>query len=440
MENPQPFRSDEFGDDGADETDEAIDTAAQIGLDERRMHVRAYNYWSSLLEDRAYPSIEDLDPASIEDFGANSILIDFTSGREDPAIVWLGKAIREECGIEGKIESIAEVPPRSLLSRLTDHYMQIIANQAPVGFEAEFENGAGKDMLYRGILMPFSSNDEAIDFIFGVISWKEAVDEPTALALHAEIEDAMAGFEPVPAEPAPAEPEDEDALELTETMAVADIPTDEPDIPQANIEPAEPATPESLADRLAIARDSAAEARDAHRRSRAALYEALGHAYDLALATEADPEGYAELLEETGIAVQDRAPMTPIVKLVFGIDYDKSRITEFAAALSYARREHLAPGSFADFLARYDGGLKAVVAAERALRRPAGTIDRTETARETLREATPRLVIDLPGEEEDGGEFTLLVARREDDGRLAILGSVPKAAKLTDQAIRKLAR
>ena len=36
---------------------------------------------------------------------------------------------------------------------------------------------------------------------------------------------------------------------------------------------------------------------------------------------------------------QARAPMTPIVKLVFGADYDKTRLTEFAAALSYAERE-----------------------------------------------------------------------------------------------------
>ena len=48
----------------------------------------------------------------------------------------------------------------------------------------------------------------------------------------------------------------------------------------------------------------------------------------------ASREDYAELLEESGIKAQARAPMTPIVKLVFGIDYDKARLTEFAAALS----------------------------------------------------------------------------------------------------------
>ena len=75
------------------------------------------------------------------------------------------------------MRTISEVPSRSLLSRLTDHYMQIIANRAPVGFEAEFDNPAGENICYRGILMPFSSDGETIDFIYGVINWKR-VDDP----------------------------------------------------------------------------------------------------------------------------------------------------------------------------------------------------------------------------------------------------------------------
>ena len=64
------------------------------------------------------------------------------------------------------------MPSRSLLSRLTDHYMQIIANRAPIGFEAEFVNQRGENICYRGILMPFSSDGDTIDFIYGVINWK----------------------------------------------------------------------------------------------------------------------------------------------------------------------------------------------------------------------------------------------------------------------------
>ncbi|MFL6747734.1 MAG: hypothetical protein ACJ8E6_03445, partial [Sphingomicrobium sp.] len=116
------------------------DPSMEIGADERRMHVRAYNHWCSLLDGRDYPSIEDLDPGSIQDFGPHSVLLDFTEGSDNPATPYIGTAIREECGLTDDIKSISDVPGRSLLSRLTDHYMQIIANRAPVGFEAEFVN------------------------------------------------------------------------------------------------------------------------------------------------------------------------------------------------------------------------------------------------------------------------------------------------------------
>jgi hypothetical protein len=192
-----------FGDERVD-IDEAIDVASEpdvdeggvgdamfdLGGDERRMHVRAYNHWVSLLKGRPYPGIGDLDPANI-DFGPHSVLIDFTGGIDDPTIAFLGERLREECGLETDIVRVADVPGRSLLSRLTDHYLQIIANRAPIGFEAEFVGTRGRTTLYRGILMPFSSDGEAIDFIYGVINWKEMVDDATQATLDAELDAAV---------------------------------------------------------------------------------------------------------------------------------------------------------------------------------------------------------------------------------------------------------
>ena len=85
------------------------------------------------------------------------------------------------------IRQISEVPSRSLLSRLTDHYLQIIANCAPIGFEAEFVGQRGHNTLYRGILMPLSSDGETIDFIYGVINWKEIADSETAAEIAGEV-------------------------------------------------------------------------------------------------------------------------------------------------------------------------------------------------------------------------------------------------------------
>jgi hypothetical protein len=169
------------------------------------MQVRAYNHWARLLGERNFPSIEDLDPEALPDFGPFSVLLDFTAGIEDPAVQYLGDQLADECGAEGEISTLADVPSRSLLSRITDHYMQILANQAPIGFEAEFVNQRGQTILYRGILLPLSSDDDTIDFIYGVINWKALADQRTTDELMLEIDQAL----DAPAEPAAQRDEDE---------------------------------------------------------------------------------------------------------------------------------------------------------------------------------------------------------------------------------------
>src|SRR5438309_659899 len=84
------------------------DVASVIGTDERRMHVRAYNYWVSLLEGRDFPSIEDLDSGRVTDFSGHSVLLDFTCGRDNPAISYLGADIRDECGFDDDMRTIAD--------------------------------------------------------------------------------------------------------------------------------------------------------------------------------------------------------------------------------------------------------------------------------------------------------------------------------------------
>ena len=421
----------EFDQPAAADTASAEDIAAAIGSDERRMHVRAYNYWVSLLDGRDYPSIEDLEPANLTDFAPNSVLLDFTGGREDPATAYIGTAIREECGLDDGVQTISDIPSRSLLSRLTDHYLQIIANRAPVGFEAEFVNQRGAPICYRGILMPFSSDGDTIDFIYGVINWK-AAESPSESVI-------------APAIPAPAPEPDDAPLEL-DTPAAEPVHHDEAhlawdDGPLADSEDDEElpqialGEDAGLADLLCAARVTADAVKSADCRSRAALYRALSQAYDFAVAAQRDPEDYAELLEESGVKAQARAPMTPIVKLVFGIDYDKTRLTEFASALSYAQRQAVAPGGFEALIEGQAGGLKALVAAERQARRPDRKPDtRGEAARNRLRDAPTLSLHSLPSED----EFCLVVARRSAEGTYEPVALVADPA-LLDRAIRRAA-
>src|SRR5690606_17219701 len=52
-------------------------------------------------------------------------------------------------------------------------------------------NQRSATILYRGILLPFSADDEAIDFIYGVINWKELADAHAADELLLEIDQAL---------------------------------------------------------------------------------------------------------------------------------------------------------------------------------------------------------------------------------------------------------
>ena len=443
--------------------EETVDIAPPpaIGQDERRMQVRAYNFWASMLEDRNFPSIEDLDPTLLPDFGPHSVLLDFSDGIEDPSINFIGDKLAHECAADrsGLPQRLSQVPPRSLLSRITDHYMQILANQSPIGFEAEFVNATSSTILYRGILLPFSSDDETIDFIYGVINWKEMADAKQADELLLEIDQALDGESGArtPAADAltdwadgpaggsvSAERDDEAASELPRPSFDLSGQTGHDDEVADAFDPEDGSAGRAmvLADWLAAARDMAQQASRSEERTRAALYEAVGRAYDFALAAAQEPQDFADLLDDAGIAMQDRAPMTPVVKLVFGPDYDKTRLTEYAAVLGWAQRHGIVQGALGQHLKTAEGGLKAIVGEERAFRRgqdvgeaaPARTGPRKAIARK-LRAMAPQGFNALG---QGSGEFGLVMIRRTETGEVVMLGEVPQNASLIEKAAREL--
>lgn len=399
-----------------------IDAPPMVSADERRMQVRAYNHWSTLLGQRQWPAIEDLDLSQL-DYGDHAILLDFTMGSDDPAIVYLGEKLRQQGEIANEIRSISQVPRGSLVSRLTDHYLQIIANGAPIGFEAEYRNAAGSEILYRGILLPFSADDESIDFILGVINWKEAMPALEAAALQNSIADLLRA------------PQDQRSLAAWADGPHADF--DSPDVES-----------DGLYNHLADARIFADQARDESARGRLALYRAIGKAWDFALAAEGQDEVVKDMLEDCGIKAQARAPMTAIAKLVFGANYDKTRLAEIAAILNHARETQMAEASVAQYLEQWQGGIKALVKqirAERRQERPRTPSRKIGEAMEKLRAAAPIATImdnveaghaGHAGDQREMGEFILLLARRDALGKLAVVARAGQNEAMVQKAVK----
>jgi len=232
-------------------------------------------------------------------------------------------------------------------------------------------------------------------------------------------------------EPAPEAPVEADVWSQIETDYGADAEPFVADLP----------ADAGLHDCLAAARELARAADTTEDRSRSALYAAVSRAYDFSLAAADAPEDYAELIADAGLTVQERAPMTPVVKLVFGHDYDKTRLTEYAAVLSHAHRLKLDRGSLAGFLAETEGGVKAVVKAERRLRREeqGKPVEDPAAVREALAAQLRALeAITLEHLDGAGPEFALVLVRRDEIGCAEIIGELPEDVAMIERAARKL--
>lgn len=133
--------------------------------------------------------------------------------------------------------------------------------------------------------------------------------------------------------------------------------------------------------------------------------------------------------------------MTPVVKLVFGADYDKTRLTEYAAALTHAHRLELPRGALGEYLSKAEGGLKGVVKSERRLRREEA--GKAVEPIDAPRQALARKLRAMPAQAfaaiaAEGSEFALVMIRRTDEGEVVMLGEVPDDVALVERAARRL--
>jgi hypothetical protein len=415
-----------------DGDDEFIDDFPVIvSQGERRLQVRAYCHWTSLLGARMLPLIADLKLDQLADFAPYVALFDFAHGVDDPRITYVGETLAQVSGVAREIAYVEDIPPHTLLSRLTGHYDELLATQAPIAFEDEFSNQHGATILYRGMLLPFAEMDGGpIRHVLGVINWKELADAALCADLAREVSDAMARLAPQTPQPAPA-PWSEWADGPTARDTRDEVVSTLGALEFAEV-PADIAARMSLTDWLGSARELAQTARLSGERSRKALYAAIGRAYDFALAAHGQPQALAAILADAGLSPQPRAPLLPLAKLVFGADYDKTRLTEYATALAHAQRLGLGRGTLAAHLARVAGGLKGVLNEERRLRLS------DTTPEEAHADPLYQRLASLPARplhavNPIGADYALLVVRRTENG-VVLLGEIEHDSALLARA------
>lgn len=413
------------------------DTAS---LAERRLHLMAFDYWHGLKEGRTYPLFKALTPAGLAPFREHCLLLELTD--DEPLVRFAGPHVADLLG--GTVEkgmSLKAFAGAAFAEALVKQYSTEEGCTQAVEFEFEEEA-----MRCRGVILPFSSTGDHPHFSMVVANSR---------LVHAEEDASVGGIAETAPQPETSEPDTSEPIAPDTSDTETDEHTVEPEAVFPDETPPESqkiSSPEEASETAADAPEDGlfGAAVDACRAAaggvahldgggREKLYQALAAALALHEQAAANPAAFAETLKQFGLKKQARAPFTPALKLTFGKDYDKTRLTEYAAALAYACRQGQSSDTLAGFLEQEPGGIKGCVRRERAARRgEAGT----SSAR--LQEKAADIVRGLPcvraSALESDEEFCLVIARRvEDGGGYELIGPADVGQNTVDAAIRRLA-
>ena len=414
---------------------------------EQRITFQLYDYWFGLSDGQTIPPLKSLTPNDIAPYKNNMVLIDLRDPEDEPTLQVIGQLLTADVGQDLTQHGISDIPRRTLLSRITDHYMEVLGNRSPISFDAEFKNKAREKILYRGILLPFSDDGESINFILGAIRWISDDDKKMQMSPPEEN----------------AEPPVDQTAEITEQQQLGedntpDIIEEAPQKPDAEIEATPTPEPNPATDPASVTKEPEVALKGhledcraliqgqspAELRSRKSLYDALAAIFDFHHLCRDNPKNYRALLTAEGLKAQKRAPYTPTLKLCFGRDYDKTRLTEYAAALSFAERHHKKGAELPDFLHDFPGGIKGCVRAERDARQ--GKVSKTNEAQKETRAQQEKLVQEMPalaqfdiGDEADTlGDITLVLTRRNGT-QMDVIKILNEEDKVLSSILKRLA-
>ncbi len=337
--------------------------------EERRLHLRAFDYWMDLKGDKDFPLFKDLEPQGLAPFKNNCLLLELTEGGAVVRFIGSHVGLLIDAPIQ-KGTNLSAFPESAFAQALLARFDSAAGRGRAVEFEFV------EDLLdCRGIMLPFSHTGTVPHFSMVVVNFRrrQGVEH-------------TAGFD------------------LDEAVAVSE-----------------------RAARQVAHLDGG---------SRGNLYKALAAALALYEEAARQPEAFAAMLKEAGLKAQKRAPFTPALKLTFGKDYDKTRLTEYAAALAYAQRHGETSETLADFLEAEPGGIKGCVRRERTARR-----GETGSAAERRQTEAKAAVSNLPGVSLDSlssdKDFCLVIARPKEGGGLEAVGLADVGKNTVDAAIRR---
>jgi hypothetical protein len=140
---------------------------ATLNGSERRSSLRLFKHWEAARRSASLPKLGDFDLSLLEELGDSSFLLMLGEFAAEPTFRYFGRDLASQIGRDLTGRSIADVPAASLLSRVMGHYLEAIQQRKAVGVSGRCEPFGGDDLVYRGILLPFSSDAGEVNAVLG---------------------------------------------------------------------------------------------------------------------------------------------------------------------------------------------------------------------------------------------------------------------------------
>jgi hypothetical protein len=181
----------------------AAQIVASLNKSERRATLRLLKHWEAARGAASLPKLTDFDLSILEELGDSTFLL--TVGTEDPepSFRYFGRELAAQVGRDLTGRGIGHVPSSTLLSRVLGHYVETLQRRTPVGVHGRFEGASGRTLLYRGILLPFCSEESEVTALLGCYRSRTAMrpgrarsvdEDPAAATLTLSPEQMLAGY------------------------------------------------------------------------------------------------------------------------------------------------------------------------------------------------------------------------------------------------------
>ncbi len=137
---------------------------------EQRLTFRLLSYWNRIRGNREFPALADVNINEIAEMWHFTFTIELHNEGQH-VFQFFGQELINLIGENLTGEVVEDALEQSVLANLIGFYDKVLQQRAPVSESSHFYNN-GQEIRYRSLIVPFSSDGKAINYLLGTTNFK----------------------------------------------------------------------------------------------------------------------------------------------------------------------------------------------------------------------------------------------------------------------------